>query len=158
MEERKPNRRKCHDYSSCGSYFITICTKDKEKLLGRVVGAVIGRPPVTILSDYGSICDKAINNISKYYPYVNVDRYVVMPNHIHLLLTVNDGDGRPMTAPTGVSGIVNQLKGAVSKEIGRSIWQKSFHDRVVRNDDEYNLITQYIIDNPSRWSEDKYFI
>lgn len=157
MEQRKPNRWIYHDYSNCGSYFITVCTKDKEKLLGSV-GAVIGRPPETTLSVYGHICDNAINNIPKYYPYVNVDRYVVMPNHIHLLLTVSDSDGRPMTAPTSISDIVNQLKGAVSKKIGHSIWQKSFHDRVVRNDDEYNLIMQYIIDNPSRWYEDKYFI
>lgn len=156
MEERKPNRWKCHDYSSCGSYFVTICTKDKEKMFW--VGAPFGRPP-KYLNEKGIIVENEISKLNNVYPgIVTVDRYAIMPNHIHLLLTIHpDKEGRPQGAPT-ISRVINQFKGSVSKQIGRSVWQKLFHDRVVRNDDEYYLITQYIIDNPSRWSEDKYFI
>ena len=85
---------------------------------------------------------------------ISVDNYAIMPNHIHLLLQIHsDVDGRPMAAPT-ISTVVNQMKGAVSKEIGHSVWQKGFHDHVIRGEEDYREIWQYIEGNPGKWMED----
>ena len=91
---------------------------------------------------------------------ISVDHYVIMPNHVHLIIMISDderlAEGRLTTAPT-VSEIIRLWKRAISKEIGRSIWQKSFHDHIIRDEAEYLKIRQYIDENPMRWSEDKYF-
>jgi len=85
-----------------------------------------------------------------------VDKYVIMPNHIHLILLISDDHGRAMRAPT-ISTVVNQLKGYVSKQIGYSIWQKLFHDHIIRNNADYLDIWKYIDENPVRWHEDCFY-
>jgi len=152
--KRKENRLQGYDYSQNGAYFITICIKGRQSLLWEVVGARIARPS---LSKIGQIVEKAICQISSHYPHIQVGKYVVMPNHVHLLLQINKGNsGRAMRAPT-ISKIVNQMKGYVTKKVGYSIWQKLFHDRIIRNEAEYLKIWQYIDENPARWAEDMYF-
>ena len=80
-----------------------------------------------------------------------------MPNYIHLLLQVNtDANGRPMVAPT-ISTVVQQLKGTISKQIGCSIWQKLFHDHVIRAEQDYQKIWTYIDTNPVKWKEDCFY-
>ena len=109
-------------------------------------------PVVHILSHYGNIVDEAINNIPSKYPAVDVDRYVIMPDHIHLLLIIRaDEYGRPMVAPT-MSRVVQQLKGYITKRIGSSIWQKLFVDHVIRNRQDYEEHVKYIYENPMKWS------
>ncbi len=148
LPKRKIIRLKGYDYSQKGAYFITICVKDRYELLGTIgVGAIINRP---VLSKHGIICENAINEISNHYPMVTVDSYVVMPNHIHMI-------GRLIIAPT-VSAIVQQMKRYVSKQIGFSLWQKSFHDHIIRDEDEYKKIWRYIDENPARWAEDCYYV
>ena len=123
------------------------------------VGAVIGRPYYNHrLNELGLIVEKYIKQIPQHYKHVNVDNYVVMPNHVHLLLSINEisDNGRPMTAPT-LSWIINQFKGACSKQIGYSIWQKSFYDHVIRTQRDYAQIWQYIDENPLKWESDEYY-
>lgn len=80
-----------------------------------------------------------------------------MSNHVHLLLQINtDADGRPMVAPT-ISTVVQQFKGIVSKQIGHSIWQKLFHDHVIRNQADYMKIWEYIENNPLQWKLDCFY-
>ena len=154
---RKPNRIPDYNYSTPGAYFITICLKDRKNLLWENVGASIARPPLPPLSPYGQIVQAAICGISSHYPAVSVDHYVIMPNHIHLLLQIHsDESGRAMPAPT-ISVVVQQLKGVVTKQIGHSIWQKLFHDHVIRNETDYLKIWQYIDTNPSKWEEDCFY-
>lgn len=154
---RKPNRLPTFDYSTAGAYFITICTKDRKCLFWDTVGATIGRPHVPTLSYYAMVVDAAIQKIPVYYPAISVDHYVVMPNHIHLLLQINtDVSGRPMVAPT-ISTVIQQLKGVITKQIGWSVWQKLFHDHVVRNEKDYLKIWEYIDNNPARWEEDCFY-
>ena len=120
-----------------------------------MVGVTIGRPQDIALSEYGNIVDKAINNIPYVYPALDVDHYVIMPDHIHLLLIVcADECGRPMVAPT-MSRMVQQLKGYITKRIGHSIWQKLFIDHVIRNREDYEEHVKYIYDNPIRWQYDR---
>ena len=155
---RKKNRLQNYDYSSYGAYFITVCTKDKRNYFWKNVGATIGRPQDIELSLYGEIVSNAIKNISSMYPALLVERYVIMPNHIHLLLRIcSDELGRPMVAPT-MSRVINQLKGYASKQIGKPIWQKSFHDHIIRNQKDYEEHINYIYYNPVRWHLDELYI
>ena len=126
-------------------YFITICTCERKPILGSILEATTGRPYVE-LSEIGNVVNKAILNISEIYPEVKTDKYVIMPEHIHLLIRINE-ERRPMVAAT-VPRIVNQFKGAVTKQLGVSIWQRSYIDRVVRNRKEYDEIWKYIENNP----------
>jgi REP element-mobilizing transposase RayT len=98
LPTRKPNRLKNYDYSQSGYYFITICTEERYELLWRPdVGARIARPS---LSDIGEIVKHAIENIPHVYKSVIVDKYVIMPDHIHLILIIENAHGRAMRAPT----------------------------------------------------------
>ncbi len=149
--KRKRNRLEHYDYSSCGAYFLTICTSERRNYFWDNVGATIGRPQDVELSAYGRIVDEAINNITVIYQSISVDQYVIMPDHIHLLLLIRaDEYGRPVVAPT-MSRLVQQLKGYVTKRIGISIWQKLFFDHVIRNKQDYEEHAKYIYENPMRW-------
>ena len=151
LPERKRNRLENYDYSSSGAYFVTICTKERRNYFWDNVGATIGRPQDIVLTPYGNIVDEAIKNIPSVYPAVDVDCYVIMPDHIHLLLIIRaDELGRPMVAPT-MSRVVQQLKGYVTKRIGHSIWQKLFFDHIIRNHIDYEEHIKYIYENPMLW-------
>ncbi len=152
LPKRKNIRLKDYDYSQNGVYFVTICVKNKEPLLWNV-GATCGRPLVNNqnLSEYGIIVNDEVDKLNNVYgELVNVDKYVIMPNHIHLLIVLNNGivvDGRPQVAPT-ISRIIKQFKGSITKQIGFSFWQKFFYDHIVRNEKEYFKIWEYIDTNP----------
>ena len=146
-----------YDYSNAGVYFVTVCTKDKKPLLWNNVGASIARPQSANLSVYGKIVDDAIRQIPIHYPDVNIDNYVVMPNHIHLLLSIEGNiDGRPVVAPT-ISRVIQQMKGYVSKQIGYSIWQKLFIEHIIRNERDYIEHYTYIDNNPIKWELDELY-
>ena len=156
--ERKRNRLKDYDYSSEGYYFITICTKDREAVLWEraPVGAAFGR---LVLSEIGSIVDKEIHEIEGIYSNVMIDKYVVMPNHIHMIIilkTKQEEGGRPKAAPT-IPQILNKFKGSISKQIGRSTWQKSYYDHVIRDEADYLAVWQYVDNNPAKWLDDEYY-
>ena len=153
MEKRKNIRLPNFDYT-VGTYFVTVCSKNKENIFVKAVGAAISRP--WELTNCGKIVEKAIKAIAAHYPNITLGHYVVMPNHIHILLTLHEtGHGRLIAAPT-LSTVIGQMKRRCSKEIGRPIWQKSFYDHGVRNREDYLRIWQYIDENPAKWDEDKY--
>jgi len=156
--KRKSNRIKNYDYSQEGAYFITICTKNHMPLLGEII--VETNSIGLNLSDIGAAIDKAIVNIPKIYDMVEVVKYVIMPNHVHLILLikyVHDEQRRTLCAPT-VSRVIKHLKGHITKLKGSSLWQKSFHDHIIRNQDDYDRITEYIENNPAKWTEDQYYL
>lgn len=93
LQSRKIIRLSDYDYSTGGAYFITICTKNRNVLLwDNAVGTTIGRPP---LSAYGSIVENAITNVASIYPDITIPKYIIMPNHIHLIMMLPDEGGRP---------------------------------------------------------------
>ena len=114
--------------------------------------ATCGRPQAEYtLSEYGRIVDNEIQRITDIYDAVSVDKYVVMPNHIHMLVSIQaDECGRPQVAPT-ISRIVQQFKGAVSKQIGFSVWQKGYIDHIIRAQADYDETWIYIEENPIKW-------
>lgn len=160
LPRRKPNRLRNYDYSQPGCYFVTICTRDRQHLLWKEpaptmsVGAAFGRP---LLSRVGKLVEQEIDHLHRTYQGVAVDKYVIMPNHIHLILRISQKqDGRPQAAPT-IAQVINQFKGAVTKRSGFHIWQKGYHDHIVRNDTDYLRIWNYMETNPAKWREDCYF-
>ena len=155
--QRKKNRLDNYDYSSCGAYFITVCALERRNYFWENVGAIIDRPQNVELSPYGKMVDNAIQSIPSAYPALSLESYVIMPNHIHLLVRVcADEYGRPLVAPT-MSRVIKQLKGIVTKQAGGSIWQKSFHDHIIRNREDYEEHLRYIYENPLRWYYDELY-
>lgn len=172
---RKRTRLSGYDYSTPGYYFITVCALNHRHLfwahtsefdvgascarpapdaLSAPVGASCARPP---LSKYGQIAFEELLHLSHIYPNVTVDKFVVMPNHIHMILVLKaDQTGRAQLAPT-VPHILQQFKGAASKRAGLPLWQKGYHDHIIRNDADYRRIWQYIDTNPAKWQEDCYY-
>ena len=148
---RKPNRLKNYDYSSQGAYFITICTLDRKCILSRIVGGDALIAPQTNLTHCGEIARKYIESMP------GIDKYVIMPNHIHLLIAI-DGPMKASAPTISVPNLIRSFKVLVSKEIGQSIWQRSFYDHIIRDEDDYLNHLQYIENNPAKWSEDKYYI
>ena len=158
LPKRKRNRLTEYDYSTPNAYFITICTEKRKNLFWKDAGAIVDCPKNVPLTNLGMTVKQVIRDIPKHYPTITVDHAVIMPNHIHLLLQINtDSDGRPMAAPT-ISTVINQAKGAVSKKAGISVWQKGFYDHVIRSEQDYLDIGNYIEGNPGKWAEDKLFI
>ncbi|MCL2354523.1 MAG: hypothetical protein FWC68_01265 [Oscillospiraceae bacterium] len=151
--QRKCIRLKEYDYSLPGYYFITICTQNRERLLSRIVGATCGRPEIELLSA-GKIVDNEMNKIEIIYDNVLIDEYIIMPNHIHMIVILENG--RTKFAPTIIQ-IVKQFKGSITKQLGYSVWQKSFYEHVIRNEKSYYKIVEYIQSNPYNWENDEYY-
>ena len=151
LPKRKEIRIKDYDYSSPGAYFITICTANREEILWNGVGADIIRPQNVPLSTVGKIVEQGILQMAQHYENVAVDKYCVMPDHIHFILRIeSDIGGRIISAPT-VSTVVGSMKRWVSRQIGRPIWQKSFYDHGIRNQRDYDEIWEYIENNPLKY-------
>ena len=154
MEEqpkRKNIRIKEYDYAAPGAYFVTICTADRAQILWETVGAAICRPQDVTLSTIGKVVEQGILQIPNHYKNVAIDKYCVMPDHIHLILSIQcDEHGRQVAAPT-ISTVVGNMKRWVSMQVGRSIWQKSFYEHGIRNQKDYDEVWEYIENNPLRY-------
>ena len=162
--QRKANRLDGYDYGRAGYYFITVCTAGRNNFfwdfsIPSCVGADIIRPCLPALTQYGRCADQAVQNISLHYTGIWVDKYVIMPNHLHMILVIEQKDrGRIISAPTkGIPIIVGQMKRSVSKNVGFPIWQKSYHDHIIRNEADYRRIWHYIDTNPAHWHEDCFY-
>ena len=152
LPQRKPIRLEDYDYSTPGAYFITICTANREPIFWSSVGADIIRPQNIPLSTPGMIVQQGILQIPTHYENVGVDKYCIMPDHIHLILRIEASiDGRIISAPT-VSTVIGSMKRWVSKQLGRSVWQKSFYDHGIRNQQDYLEIWGYIEHNPLKYA------
>ena len=147
---RKPTRLQNYDYSQNGCYFVTVCVQDRKKLLSSIpkeiknadfVGANCVRPQLTAI---GRVVDEELQKLNTVYPNVHLYAYIIMPDHIHLLLNFDDFEcGRTQFAPT-LSRVIKQYKGIVTKRLGFSMWQKGFYDRVLRNETEFQRTWEYI--------------
>ena len=162
LPKRKPVRLPDYDYSSPGAYFITICTRDRRCILSNItVGADALGGPCLQLTDTGKVVEEYILSTDR-MSGICVDNYVVMPNHIHMILWIESENAAPdngpprASAPT-VSDAVGALKRLVNRRLGQNIWQRSFHEHVIRNELDYLEIWKYIEANPAKWAEDRYY-
>ncbi len=160
LPKRKPTRLKNYDYGNSGYYFITICTHNRKNLLSNIiVGEGLPLPQLTI---QGEIANKYILLVSKKYPSVKIDKYIIMPNHIHIIMCI-DNNGRGNPSPT-ISNVIGWLKYNITKQINRkyntigtNVFQRSFHDHIIRDEDDYLKIWNYIDTNPQKWSADCFY-
>lgn len=109
------------------------------------------------LSEYGEIVRTAIELIPKKYPMVSVNYYTIMPNHVHILLQIHGSYESGVIRFPSTSTIMCQMKGFITKHIGVSIWQKLYHDHIVRSYRQYMRIAEYIYNNPMRWRDDCFY-
>ncbi|KKQ23515.1 MAG: hypothetical protein US38_C0014G0002 [Candidatus Roizmanbacteria bacterium GW2011_GWC1_37_12] len=175
-KNRQSIRLKNYDYSKSGLYFVTICTENRECLLGEIVVGVgrdrpssikCDRPVSMILNQYGKIIENVWISLPKHHP-VELDTFQIMPNHVHFILHIVSG-ARPMItgasrrAPTGTLGfVVGMFKTECTKQInklqntpGQKIFQRNYYEHIIRTENDLNKIREYIINNPTMWDRDR---
>ena len=144
---RKSPRIPQYDYSTNNYYFLTICTHNRK--------CIFGYPGQ--LNELGQIVQRHIEQLSSHYKGVKMDKYVVMPNHVHMILYIS------IDKEADVTQIIGQFKSGVSREIRKKfpdivLWQRSFHDHVIRSQEDYEGIWLYIDANPQCWQKDCFYI
>lgn len=162
---RRSIRLKGYDYAQPGWYFVTVCTYKKTILFGDVdCGAII-------LNKAGNIVEQCWNDIPNHFPHVQLDQYVIMPNHIHGILVINDIVGAKNVSPLQqnkfqspsktVGSIVRGFKIGVTKWFRSNtnihdVWQRNYYEQIIRDENDLNRIRRYIIENPLKWRNDAY--
>ena len=159
MEQRKNPRLKNYDYSGKGAYFVTVCTDKRKHILSIVVGRGLA-PAENVLTEYGKIVDNQLLDLEKRFSELKVDKYVIMPNHVHLILFLEKTAGAS-PRPT-VSDIICAWKSLSARQckqegLKTKLWQTSFYDHVIRDEQDYFVRWKYIDENPAKWAEDEYF-
>lgn len=142
---RKKIRLKKYDYSKKGMYFVTICIRNRIEILGNIDNNKIK------LTKEGIIVQNYIEYIEKIFKSVIIDDYIIMPNHIHIIISIINNN------EVTLSRIIRQYKEIVTKKIRYSIWQKSYYEHIIRDEKEYYKINKYIQNNVLNWKQDKYF-
>ncbi len=130
--------------------------KKRAEILSRIVGGdVLDAPVCSELLPKGIIAEKYIKQLNKYYECVSVDKYVIMPDHIHILLRVFECGASRTSPPTKqhstLSRFVSTFKRFCNKDYMENIWQDSFYDHVIRNQEDYKEHIKYIYENPLKW-------
>jgi REP element-mobilizing transposase RayT len=161
LPKRKPTRLKDFDYSIPGAYFITICTHKKSHIFGKIYNGQMH------LAKSGEIANDEILLIESHYSNVKIEKYVIMPNHIHMIISILETE-RINPFPTkqyDISNIIGKFKAGVTRKVGNAfmhsapiiIFQSPFHDHIIRNENDYKKIWEYIDTNVIRWETDCFF-
>ena len=162
---RRSIRLKGQDYAEPGAYFITVCTHERACLFGHVVNGEMH------LNDAGEIARRCWEDIPHHFPLVELDAFVVMPNHVHGMIVIL-GRGEKSFAPTttttttpqspsrAVGSIIRGFKIGVTKWFRAntdvySVWQRGYYEHIVRSEPELMAIREYILGNPVRWDDDE---
>jgi putative transposase len=174
IHHRKSIRLRGYDYSAPGRYFVTICAEEKACLFGGIASSQIE------LNDYGRIVENVWKELPLHFPLVELDRFVVMPNHFNAIVVIVDprakrvGAGFPRPdsesetlggenpAPRRLGDVIGWFKYESTKRInglrsmaGRRIWQRNYYEHIILSDKSYWRIREYIADNPKNWVKDK---
>ena len=151
--------KKFRSQHSRGIFYNDMYAQQKMHV-SRVVGAIHESPEIE-LTDYGKITEETIRNIPERYK-ATVDRYVIMPNHIHLIIIITDDEElraireSPLRGRSVISKTIGYIKMNASKKIhnefgDKTIWQRNYNDHIIRNCEDYEAIVEYIHENPVRW-------
>ena len=169
---RKSIRLQGYDYSQAGLYFITVCTHNRVPLFGEIVDGVMA------LNTAGQIVEKCWCTIPEHFPQVTVDEFVVMPNHVHGIITIGTIVGANDYLPLPSNETPRSLQHGTSRTIGsmvrgfkigvtrwfrantdiHKVWQRNYYEHIIRNEDSYLKIAEYIQTNPQRWEIDTYYV
>ena len=150
FSKRKRLRLKDYDYGQNNSYYITICTHKREDLFGKIVGAALcGRP-----NNPDKIIQKWLLAIENKYPGIKIDKYTIMPDHVHFILSImGDHAGSPLPQMIGwfKTMIANEylkgVKNGLFPPFNKHLWQRSYYEHIIRNEQEYREIWEYIDTN-----------
>jgi putative transposase len=164
-KHRRSIRLKNYDYSQSGAYFVTICTYNKECLFGGIADGKM------ILSELGEIARDEWNRTAHIRDNVELDEYVVMPNHLHgIIVILRKCRGVSRYAPTNrfrspsqtIGSVIRGYKSSVTKRINESrmtpalsVWQRNYWEHVIRNEQELSKAREYIVNNPLKWTLDR---
>ncbi|BDQ02092.1 transposase [Ignavibacterium sp.] len=153
LPHRKRTRLKEYDYSQYGYYFVTLCIKDRREFFSNIIDYKV------VLTEYGKILNEILKNLNRFYP-VEVDYFVIMPDHIHLILVLDNE--LSSIKNYSLSDIIGKFKSFTTKKIREKLkppnefhWQTSFFDRIIRNEKEFYEIRKYIQENPIKWEIEK---
>ncbi|MDD4294154.1 MAG: transposase [Candidatus Omnitrophica bacterium] len=161
FHKRKDLRLKNFDYSNNGYYSITICTKNRQNIFGEIINRGM------VLNDMGDIVRNTWMDLPNHHANIQLDEFVVMPNHVHGIIIINNSVGnRPACSfiecqkTNNLSIMIGSFKSTVSRKINKLNksefkWQKSFYDQIIRTDESLDNIRKYIVDNPFNWDVDK---
>ncbi len=167
IHNRRSIRLPGYNYSQPGAYFVTICTHNRACLFGEIVNGKM------IVNSMGQVATSCWEEIPAHHPYITQDAFVIMPNHVHGILYINLQSGEnvgandysPYTSrPTGTSkslgSVVRGFKIGVTKWVRqntktKTLWQRGFYEHIIRNDDDLNMVREYILANPENWKRDK---
>lgn len=164
MKNRRSIRLKGYDYSQEGLYFITICTDEHVCYFGEIENQEMR------LNDNGIFAKQCWEAIPAHFPNVVLHEYVVMPNHVHGILEIvganndspknppNNTPPRPKGTSKTIGSIVRGFKIGVTKLMGISIWQRNYYEHIIRDWNAYINISEYIINNPKKWKDDRFYI
>ena len=155
-----------YDYSQNGAYFITICTKDRAHLFGEVVGADLVSARME-LNHAGHMIENILFETVHSFDDMIVDKYIIMPNHFHCIIVTSRADTR--SAPTkAVTAVVQAFKSKTTlayirgvksgtlPPFSKYVWQRNYHDHIIRDENDYLRIWKYIDENPIKWADDEY--
>ena len=184
IHHRRSIRLKGYDYSMAGLYFITICCENRICRFGKVVNDEM------ILNEFGNIANIEWGNLTKRFPNFELDVFLIMPNHMHGIIVLNNAVGATLAvaqndssvsqnnnntragaspAPTNpsISDIVGAYKSLVANgclkifksrnETMGKFWQRNYHEHIIRNEQSYQIISDYIINNPAKWNDDRFY-
>jgi putative transposase len=147
---RRSIRLQNYDYSQCGRYFVTICIQNRECLLGSINQ---GR---FLASEYGKVVQQSLKALQQNYPEPTIESWVVMPNHIHFILEIQQ------QTDVALGELVRQFKYTTTRQInalrdspGIKVWQRSYYENIIRTDRAHQIIRNYIQQNPIRWEIDQ---
>lgn len=174
LPARRSIRLQGYDYSGEGLYFVTICVQDMKCLFGKVVDGEM------LLNEAGKIINETWFDLPNHNPYIELDAWCIMPNHVHGIIIINNtpvGVDSKSTrnnieqaglepAPTKhpLSEIIRQFKtfsakriNQVNNTVGKKLWQRNYYEHIIRNSTSYTNIAEYILSNPANWMTDKYY-
>lgn len=162
FKSRKLNRLNKYSYSINGHYYITVCTQNRREIFGIIENDHI------IINQYGEIVKNTWFKIPEHFHNVELDEFIIMPNHIHGIIIINNpvGTGHALssndknTKNNNLSVIVESFKSTITKQINQINnnefkWQRSFHDHTIRTTDSLNNIRKYMLNNPATWNADE---
>jgi len=173
IHHRRSIRLKGYDYTKAGWYFITVCTKNRENLFSNIENGKL------ILNELGKIARNEWLMTAVIRKNVELDEYLIMPDHIHGIIHIVDEDskgtascaptvpsqteqfGKPV--PNSIPTIIRSYKSAVTRHInisrqtpGVPVWQRNYYEHIIRDEPELNRVRKYIIENPLKWLDNKY--
>ena len=162
LYHRKHPRLKDFDYNQNGCYFVTMCTQDKRCFLSDIVGRGFLDAPQIGLTEYGSCIDSAIAFLNEKSDKLSIDKYIIMPNHVHILVVIENAEdggasGKPRPTDAMIPKFVSSLKRYTNRACKTELWQTGSYDHIIRDEADYMIKWQYIDNNPAKWIEDEYY-